>query len=58
MSPLEPNGLYDQLKKAYDECLQQGWLEAAHFLKDEIGRIRAEFLKQRINSTKVKARSR
>ena len=45
MSPLAPDGLYDQLRKAYKECLKKGWLDAAELLKKEFTKIQSTFLK-------------
>lgn len=44
MSPLEPDGLYDQLQKAYKLSLENGLLDAAHFLKQEIKKMQTDFL--------------
>lgn len=56
MTPLEPNGLYDQLRSAYKECLVKGWLGAADLLKKEFTKIQNEFLSKTINKEKQDAK--
>jgi len=44
MSPLEPNGLYNQLRKVYKRAITEGDLEAAAFIKQKISSMETQLI--------------